>query len=161
MLVGAFATLHDNPAVREFWEAVVSTLTDPIAPHLVREFQQSTLAQPVPPAFFETVVNESLKVPARVWQATFATFLQEDWSRDLAKITAPALIVWGNQDAFCPRSDQDLLLAAIPDSQLLVYSGAGHDPHWEEPMRFAVDVVRFIEHRVIPRAEKNWQATRK
>ena len=147
VLEGTFASLPANPAVREFWETVVSTLTDPIDPHLIREFQQSTLAQPVPPAFFETVVKESLKVPARVWKATFSTFLQEDWSGELGKIAAPTLIIWGDQDGFCPRSDQDLLTAAIPNAQLLVYRGAGHDPHWEEPERFTKDVVAFISQR--------------
>jgi pimeloyl-ACP methyl ester carboxylesterase len=146
MLVGAFATLQTNPAVREFWDSVVSQLVDPIDPRLVREFQQSTLAQPVPAAFLETVVQESLKVPARVWQAAFLTFLQEEWSGELGKITVPTCIIWGDQDAFCPRSDQDLLAAALPNSQLVVYSGAGHDPHWEEPERFAADLTAFIKN---------------
>jgi pimeloyl-ACP methyl ester carboxylesterase len=148
VLAGTFATLSQNPAVQEFWDNVASTLTDPIAPQIVREFQQSTLAQPIPAIFFETVVNESLKVPAQVWHATFSTFLQEDWSSEFGKISAPTLIVWGDQDAFCPRSDQELLQAMIPNSQLLVYSGAGHDPHWEEPERFTADLVNFVEQRV-------------
>lgn len=143
VLVGSFAALHANPAVREFWDSAVSLLVDPIDPQFVRDFQQSTLAQPVPAEFFETVVQESLKVPARVWRALFSTFLQEDWSGELAKITAPTLIVWGDQDAFCPRSDQDMLTAAISQSQLVIYSGAGHDPHWEEPERFASDLAAF------------------
>jgi len=148
VLVGSFATLHTNPVVWEFWESTISQLVDPIDPCLVREFQQSTLAQPVPEAFFETIVHESLKVPAHVWKATFTTFLQEDWSGELGGITAPTLIVWGDQDAFCPRSDQDLLTAKIPGSRLIVYSGAGHDPHWEEPERFAADLTAFINARV-------------
>jgi pimeloyl-ACP methyl ester carboxylesterase len=148
VLVGSFATLPTNPAVREFWDSAVSQLVDPIDPQFVREFQQSTLAQPVPTAFFETVIHESLKVPARVWKATFETFLQEDWSEEFGKITIPTLIVWGDRDAFCPRSDQGMLVAAIPGSQFVVYSGAGHDPHWEEPERFAADVVAFIERRI-------------
>lgn len=142
-LVGSFATLHANPVVREFWDSAVSRLVDPIDPPFVREFQQSTLAQPVPTTFFETVVRESLKVPARVWRAMFSTFLQEDWSGELGKITAPTLIIWGDRDAFCPRSDQDMLEATLPDSRLVVYSGAGHDPHWEEPERFAADLTNF------------------
>jgi pimeloyl-ACP methyl ester carboxylesterase len=143
VLVGSFATLSANPGVHEFWHNVISHLTDPIDPNLVREFQQSTLAQPVPTTFFETIVQESLKVPARVWQATFSTFLQEDWSAELGKITAPTLIIWGDRDRYCPRSDQDLLTTAIPNSRLLIYAGAGHDPHWEEPERFATDLTAF------------------
>lgn len=148
VLEGSFATLHTNPVVREFWDSVVSWLVDPIDPHLVREFQQNTLAQPVPAAFFENIVQESLKVPARVWRATFSTFLQEDWSGELGNITVPTCIIWGDQDAFCPRSDQDLLVATLPKARLVVYSGAGHDPHWEEPARFAADLTAFINDLV-------------
>jgi non-heme chloroperoxidase len=34
---------------------------------------------------------------------------------------------------------------AIVGSQLVVYPGAGHSPHWEEPNRFASDLVSFVE----------------
>jgi non-heme chloroperoxidase len=133
VLLGSFADLRTNPDVAALWDSAISQFVDPIDPHFVREFQQSTLAQPVPAAFFEAAVHESLKVPARVWKATFATFLREGWFGELGQITAPTLIVWGDQDRFCPRGDQDALVAAIPDSRLLVYPGAGHALHWGSP----------------------------
>ena len=145
MLTGASATLRGNPAIVELWDSTVSNLTDPIDPDFVREFQASTLAQPVPEAFFETVVRESLKVPARVWRATFGDFLADDFSGELGRIKAPVLIVWGDKDALCLRSDQEAALTAIAGAQLVVYAGAGHAPHWEEPSRFAAELVRFVE----------------
>jgi len=36
-------------------------------------------------------------------------------------------------------------MAAIAGSRLVVYRGAGHSPHWEEPERFASDLVAFIK----------------
>jgi pimeloyl-ACP methyl ester carboxylesterase len=69
VLVGSLTTWRGHPDFVELWDSVVSTLTDPIDPDFVREFQESTLARPVPPAFLETVVRESLKLPARVWKA--------------------------------------------------------------------------------------------
>lgn len=108
-----------------------------------REFQESTLARPVPPAFLDLVVEESLEVPARVWRAAFAGFLEDDVVADLGRIAAPTLVVRGTRDAFCSRRDRDALLAAIPGSRILVYEGAGHALHWEEPARFARDVVAF------------------
>ena len=48
VLMGSCTTVRGNPVVLELWDSVVSTLTDPIDPGFVREFQQSTLAQPVP-----------------------------------------------------------------------------------------------------------------
>ena len=43
-------------------------LEDPVPPEFVREFQESTIYYPVPEEFLETVVSESLKLPARVWR---------------------------------------------------------------------------------------------
>jgi non-heme chloroperoxidase len=64
VLAGAFASYRNNPVVTEFWESAVLKLTDPIDPAFVREFQESTLAQPAPGEFLDMVVEESLKVPA-------------------------------------------------------------------------------------------------
>ncbi|HYP27465.1 MAG TPA: alpha/beta hydrolase [Blastocatellia bacterium] len=145
VLVGAFATFQTNQGVREFWDSVVSNLSDPVDPGIAREFQESTLARPVPPAFLETVIQESLKVPARVWRAVFGGFMRDDYSEDLEKIKAPTLIVWGDRDSFCPGGDQETLLAEISGSRLVVYEGAGHALHWEEPERFASDLSAFVK----------------
>jgi non-heme chloroperoxidase len=146
VLMGSFvAGWRSAPEVVTLWDSAVSTLTDPIAPDFVREFQESTLAQPIPQTFLDTVVQESLKVPARVWKAVFQAFLEADFSAELSKIKTPTLIVWGDQDALVPRSLQDILAANIAGSRLVVYPGAGHAFHWEEPERFAADLVAFTE----------------
>jgi pimeloyl-ACP methyl ester carboxylesterase len=150
VLMASFTTVCGNPVVTEFWDSVVSTLTDPIDPSLALEFQQSTLAQPVPQTLLDTVVQESLKVPARVWRAAFAALLDTDFSGELSKITAPTLIVWGDQDAFFRRREQEALVALIAGAQLIVYPGAGHGFHWEEPARFAADLVAFTAHLQVP-----------
>jgi non-heme chloroperoxidase len=145
VLAGSVTTWRGHPDFVELWDSVVSTLTDPIDPDFVLEFQESTLAQPVPPAFLETIVQESLKLPARVWKAALLEgLLEADFSRELEKIKAPTLIVWGDQDTLT-GSEQEALAAAIVGSQLMVYPGAGHGLHWEEPARFAADLVTFTE----------------
>jgi pimeloyl-ACP methyl ester carboxylesterase len=129
VLEGAFLPSPARGEVEKFW---------------AEDFQQSTLARPVPPEFFETVVGESLKVPARVWQAALRPYLTTDFVHELEKILAPTLLVWGDRDAFALRADQEALANAIAGSQLVVYAGAGHSPHWEEPQRFAEQVVSFL-----------------
>ncbi len=148
VLVGAFHAYRGNPAVLEFWESAVSRLADPIDPGFVREFQESTLAQPVPEVFLETVVQESLKVPARVWRTAFEGFLADDFTSELGRIKVPTLIVWGARDTFCSRSDQDALLTAIAGSRLVAYESAGHTLHWEEPEHFAGDLAAFARSLV-------------
>lgn len=114
-------------------------------PAFVLEFQRSTLAHPVPQAFLDTVVRESLKVPARVWRATFADFLKADFSTELNTIKPPTFILWGDRDEYFPRVDQMALQAAIPRSRFVVYSGGGHAFHWEDPARFASDLAGMAQ----------------
>ena len=144
VLEGAFLPRPANESVRGFWREV-SVLDDPIDPAFARAFQKSTLAQPVPEVFFETVVGESLSVPARVWKAALEPLLALDFEADVRRFRIPTLILWGARDTFTLRAEQDALASAIAGSQLLVYEAAGHSPHWEEPARFAADVARFVE----------------
>jgi non-heme chloroperoxidase len=144
VFLGSPAILRDKPGVQEMWDSTITQLKDPISPDLVREFAEGTLTRPVPQAFLETIVQENLKAPARVWRATFEGLLEDDALKELDKIRAPTLIVWGDQDAILPRSDQEILAAAIPGSRLLVYPGAGHAFYWEDPSRVASDLAAFI-----------------
>lgn len=147
VLVGASPTMGSTAAARQFWDTTVSKLTDPVDPALLRGMTESMLTQPVPPAFLDAAIEEGLKVPALVWKAAFESrWRQEgDYSAELSKITAPTLIVWGDQDARYPRGEQEALASAIAGSRLLVYHGAGHLLHWEEPQQFASDLVTFVE----------------
>ena len=148
VLMGSFRTLYGNAGIQEYWQTTVSRLDDPIDPSIAREFQVSTLAREVPPDFLDMVVNESLQVPARVWKAAFTAFLNTpDFSHELVRVQAPALIAWGDRDTYASRSDQELLGAAIPAARRLVYRGGGHAFHWEEPGRFAMDLLDFVYAR--------------
>jgi non-heme chloroperoxidase len=144
VLIGSSVAMQGNPVWRELGDSV-RELTDPIDPRFVREFQESTLAQPVPPTFLDTVVQESLKVPARVWKAAWESLSDADWSNELGRIKAPTLIAWGDKDALFPYRDQEALQASIASSRLVLYAGTGHALHWEEPARFATDLTTFID----------------
>ena len=140
-LMGAFAGFGSN--ISEL-EREVLALSDPVDPAFVRAFQESTVARPVPPAFMDTVVHQSLKVPARVWRATLRGLLDGEVGVRRSRVAAPTLIVWGDLDTFCLRSDQDALLNEIPRSTLSVYQGASHAVHWEEPVGVAGDLASFV-----------------
>lgn len=144
VLESSFATLRGNKDLEEFVESTISTLTDPIDADFVRAFQEGTFVKPMPQAFIDAVVRDTLKVPAHVWHAAFEGLLQEDHTAELGAIGSPTLIIWGNRDALISRDQQDHLLSGIPSSELVVYQDAGHSPHWEEPKRFAADLVTFV-----------------
>lgn len=142
VLVGSM-TVGGNPGVLEFNEAV-QTLTDPIDPAFARDFQTSTQINAIAPAFMDKVVAESLKVPAHVWRQTMASFVQQKTTHDLDKISAPTLIMWGDQDPYFPRSDQETLATLIPQATLRIYEQVSHNPHWEQPERFVADLAQFL-----------------
>jgi pimeloyl-ACP methyl ester carboxylesterase len=152
VLIGAAPTWKGNAGVLDLWEAVAK-LEDPIDPQFARAFQESTLAQPVPAAFIDTIVQESLKVPARVWQAALVDLMQTDFSRELSAIRAPTMIFWGAKDGLASRAAQDRLAAVLPEASLTVYASAGHGLHWEEPKRFAGDLNFFVEGLIVEDCE--------
>ena len=148
ILAGSFHRPADTPAAVGFRDEVAAHLTDPIDRSVAVEFQESTLARPVPDGFLDMVVAESLKVPARVWRDAFAGILDNDHVARLPTVTAPTLILWGERDAFGSHDDQLALAQAIAGSRLTIYAGAGHALHWEEPGTFAGDIATFVASAV-------------
>ena len=151
---GTFASFSDKAELIEFNRSAIAPLRDPIDPGFAAEWQRSTLAQPVPPAFFDMVVRECLQAPAVVWRDAFAALFDDDFSAEIDRIVVPTLVVWGDRDAMCPPGDQERVIRAIKGSRLLTYAGAGHALHWEEPARFANDLASFASTLASPTLSK-------
>jgi pimeloyl-ACP methyl ester carboxylesterase len=134
----------DIPVLREV-QTALRDLPDPVPAEFAREFQSSTVHAPVPPEFFERIVSESLKLPARLWRAVLDGILAYEDSDRLGRIAARTLVIWGERDALFPRQDQDRLVAAIPGARLTIYTDTGHCPNWERPEKVAADVDAFIQ----------------
>lgn len=145
ILVGGFPGLKGNGVIDEFYAADIAGLKDPIDPAFARAFQESTLTRPVPADFLNFVSAESCKLPAPAWKALFQDMMAIDTTADLAAIRAPALLIWGDQDAFVSLADQRRLLAGIAGSTLRTFEGIGHAPHWEEPTQAAHTIAVFIQ----------------
>ena len=145
LLIGAQTSANEDVAglVEE-----VRALEDPVPPEFVRGFQESTIHQPVPQEFFDEVVSESLKLPARVWrdyleQAVLS--IDQDYVLELREIEAPTLMLWGEQDPLFPREDQERLAGAIPKATLKVYPDTGHAVHWDRPEWVVRDLEEFMK----------------
>lgn len=144
VLISAFVSYTANPAIGELLK-VVSTIKDPVDSTFVYEFQKSTLFLPIGESAMKTYVEESMKLPSRVWKDVAEQVLTVDYSQAVKQITSPTLILWGDKDTFCPEADQYILKNEIKRSTLLIYKGVGHAIHWEKPNRFTNDLIRFIE----------------
>ena len=146
VLMGAFSTFFQDPGHdrllpdRPLRRSPIQSIAA-----FAREWQLSTLALAMPVDHLDTVVAETLKVPARVWHEAFKGFLETpDFSSELAGVTVPTLILWGDRDTYALRASQDRLRSVIPGAKLLVYEGNGHALHWEDPIRFTSDLASFL-----------------
>ncbi len=143
LVLSASATTIRNAVVTDF-QREVNTLKDPVPEQFVREFQKGTAFQPLADEFLKAVVKESLNLPARVWREVMAEMVSPEAQAELKKIKVSTLILWGDKETIFPRSEQDLLLAALPNARLKVYEDTGHAMHWERPERFAKDLQEFM-----------------
>jgi pimeloyl-ACP methyl ester carboxylesterase len=147
VIFGASPDMGGGESARTFWDSVVSKMSDPIDTSIIRGMTESMVVKPVPGRFLDAMVEEGLKVPASVWRKTFESRwrLEGDYSGELGRIKAPTLIIWGDQDSRYQWRQQENLNAAIAGSRMVIYEDSGHMLHWEEPERFASDLVAFTE----------------
>jgi non-heme chloroperoxidase len=131
VLVGTAMSTR-NPVMQELL-VTTQSFSDPVDEGFIREFQASTILRPVPTPFFEQVVAESKKLPARVWQQAVTGLwnYQPRWP-----ITCPTTILGGDQDAVFSVAEQTALFSATEHSTLHIERGIGHTLHWEAPERF-------------------------
>jgi pimeloyl-ACP methyl ester carboxylesterase len=70
----------------------------------------------------------------------------------------PTLIVWGARDQIIPRRHGAAAHAAMPGSRLIVFEGAGHFPHADDPRRFAAVLSEFYSSTEAVRlAHDHWR----
>ena len=63
----------------------------------------------------------------------------------LTSITAPTLIINGDNDAFFTLRAQELLYSQVPDAQLAIFPAAGHGPQHQFPKRVARTISEFLQ----------------
>jgi pimeloyl-ACP methyl ester carboxylesterase len=56
----------------------------------------------------------------------------------------PTLIVWGDRDPVIPVHHGHAAADLLPDGRLVVFPGAGHEPHRHDPQRFADIVAEHV-----------------
>jgi pimeloyl-ACP methyl ester carboxylesterase len=119
-------------------------LPDPIPVQFARDFQASTVFRPIPPDFFDRIIEESLKLPPRLWRLAIDRLVEYDDAKELARIKAPTQLLWGDKDALFSRTEQDSFIAELPTARLTIYKETGHCPNWEQPERVAADIAALV-----------------
>lgn len=89
--------------------------------------------------------QEEAAMPKRAWLGIVKGLEIVDWSKASRHITAPTLILWGDQDELMIESDQIALRNALPNARFIRYEGLGHSMYWEQPERVARDLNDFLK----------------
>ena len=144
VLVGGRSEWPLAPGFAELCEYVRTSLADPVDPGFVMDFQRSTIAGPVAAGLLETMVAESLQVPAHVWRAAcMDCLLHADTFDELARVRAPTSLVCGDADVLAIDA-QPRLRQAMPHAELQVFAATGHALHWERPEEFVAAILAFV-----------------
>jgi pimeloyl-ACP methyl ester carboxylesterase len=142
VLVGAIDR-GAHPAAAEL-HAIVQGLPDPVPDEFIREFQVSTAHAPVPVRFIETAISESRKLGTPAWRGLITGLVAADFTARLPGVAVPALLLWGEKDAFFQLDAQQNLLGLLPNARLVRYEDTGHALHWERSGRFVNDLLSFM-----------------
>jgi len=123
----------------------VESLSEPVSAEFARDFQLSTIHSPIPQAFIDRAVLESLKLPTRVWREVMKGMLAMEPAIALGRTRIPTLVMRGDKDTFATASLQAPLINMIRTARLTTYRETGHALHWERPQEFARDVSAFLD----------------
>ena len=81
--------------------------------------------------------------PWSLWRAA-RELLAEDVRDELARVSAPTLLVWGAKDHLVPPTFGEVFRNEIENARLLVLPGAGHVPMIDSPDSLAEAVTAFL-----------------
>jgi pimeloyl-ACP methyl ester carboxylesterase len=117
---------------------------DPDSPFMVAWWDSPT---PVDADFIRRQRRDSAGIPLRVWLAVLDQGLGDpaDLQRTLPRLKAPTLLIWGSSDPIMEPEVRDTLRRALPQAQVRIFQGLGHNPFWEDPRACATVINTFLE----------------
>jgi non-heme chloroperoxidase len=88
----------------------------------------------VPSGFLRRVIDDSRRVPSRVWKAALAG--QMEYIPSPVPLRCPATVIGGEEDGVFSAAEQRALVRILPNASFHIEPGIGHAFHWEDPDRF-------------------------
>jgi pimeloyl-ACP methyl ester carboxylesterase len=127
------------------YAAAIRALKEPIDPESPFMIEWWSSPTPVDADFLRRQRRDAAGIPLRVWLAVLDQALVDtDLQRTLPHLTAPTLLIWGSQDPLMEEEVRQTLIAALPQAEVRVFAGLGHNPFWEEPAQCAAVINTFL-----------------
>jgi pimeloyl-ACP methyl ester carboxylesterase len=139
------STAIEVPAGATDWLwANVPSLPDPIDPDSQFMLDWYYNPNPVPADFIDRERAESAATARPAWIGVLQALSAMDLGKVAPRITAPTMILWGDQDGFFDADSQELVKAAYPDAEYVAFPGFGHNMFWEVPDKVAAKIMPFL-----------------
>jgi pimeloyl-ACP methyl ester carboxylesterase len=122
-------SLDPEAAMRHMIEVITAPGFPQRCPELVDELVANARRAPTHPAVFF---------------AQFQAILASDRSERVRAITAPTLVVHGNDDKLIPPANGRMLADKIPGARLVMLDACGHMPMHEQTDALAAHVLEFL-----------------
>jgi pimeloyl-ACP methyl ester carboxylesterase len=135
------------PAPPKFdYAAAIRQLKEPIDPDSKFMIEWWSSPTPVDPDFIRRQRQDAAAIPLRVWLAILDQGLVDtDLQRTLPRLKAPTLLIWGSADPLMEEEVRQTLREALPQAEVKVFPGLGHNPFWEEPAQVAAVINQFLK----------------
>jgi pimeloyl-ACP methyl ester carboxylesterase len=116
---------------------------DPDSPFMIAWWASPTA---VNEDFIRRQRQDSARIPLQVWLAVLDQGLATtDLQATLPRLKAPCLLIWGEEDPIYGPQARATLREALPNAQVKIYKGLGHNPFWEDPKDVALAINQFLE----------------
>jgi pimeloyl-ACP methyl ester carboxylesterase len=131
------------------YAAEIRKLKEPIeadSPFMIAWWDSPT---PVDPEFIRRQRKDAAGIPLRVWLAVLDQALPGNTYADLQgtlpRLKAPTLLIWGSKDPIMEEDVRQSLRNTLPNAQVKIFDGLGHNPFWEDPRAVAETVNAFLK----------------
>jgi pimeloyl-ACP methyl ester carboxylesterase len=127
------------------YAAQIAKLKEPIDPDSPFMIEWWSSPTPVDEDFIRRQRRDAAAIPLRVWLAVLDQGTSDsDLQRTLPRLKAPTLLLWGSADPIMGEDVRQTLRRALPQAQVQILQGLGHNPFWEDPRRCADVMNAFL-----------------
>lgn len=123
---------------------------DPRQPYLglARSFRY------MPVRFLPLLATDALRAgPVTITDAAWQ-LLHPSASPDPRHVITPTLLIWGERDTVVPRDIGERLAGEMPNADLRLINGAGHNVMWDRPFDFNLLVTAFLDSTTLPESDE-------
>ena len=130
------------------WLAGLTPLINPVSVSLIasrEQYTENTDQDRARQAFVDSRKGTDQEWPYyHVLSASIKDLIMHPIKQDLPKISAPTLIIWGDNDPTVNPKAVDTFASLIPDTKTYIVHQGGHTPMMQKPAEWNCAVGRFI-----------------